>query len=135
LHEHIGEAEAINSDGSCTNPDFISSFDQMSCYFKQKTDVFRHFMLFGGVDGLKERRDGLLSRTRFFSRNMFNLTEYPIVQQLFDSDSFKTAAKSVCPKEKQFLDPFQFNIFIQVIKIIFLCTLPFPYTFLSKNWN
>jgi hypothetical protein len=114
LHEHIGEAEAIESDGSCSNPYLIPSNDKKSCVLPGRIDVARHFMLYGGVSGLKERYEDSTSRLQSFGRYMFNLTEYPIVQQLFDSELFKSSAKTVCPKGKQYLDPFQFNFITQV---------------------
>jgi hypothetical protein len=45
---------------------------------------------------------------------MFDLKEYPSVERLFTSPDFQAAAKRVCPKDKQYLDPFQFNFIIQV---------------------
>uniref|UniRef100_A0A914VPL2 Uncharacterized protein n=1 Tax=Plectus sambesii TaxID=2011161 RepID=A0A914VPL2_9BILA len=106
--------EAEISDGSCNNPYLIPNNDKKLCILPGRIDVARHFMLYGGVAGLKERYGDATSRLQSFGRYMFNLTEYPSVQQLFESDSFKSAAKSVCPEGKQFLDPFQFNFIVQI---------------------
>ena len=40
---------------------------------------------------------------------MFDINKYPIAEKLFESENFQQVAKSVCPVDKQFLDPFQFN--------------------------
>jgi len=36
------------------------------------------------------------------------------VNELFASDKFQRSAKSVCPKDQQVLDPFQFNFLLQL---------------------
>lgn len=46
---------------------------------------------------------------------MFETVEqYPVVVKLFQQDKFQQAAKAICPANKQFLDPFQFNFIMQV---------------------
>ena len=36
------------------------------------------------------------------------------MQSLFESTSFQEASRSICPKDKQVMDPFQFNFIMQV---------------------
>jgi hypothetical protein len=88
--------------------------DRKSCVLPSRIDVGRHYITTGGFEGLKENLDDLTSRILSFGRYMFNLTEFPTVEKLFASDSFQEAAKRVCPVDKQYLDPFQFNFIIQV---------------------
>lgn len=57
----------------------------------------------------------MISRVSSFGRYMFEkVDQYPMVVKLFQQDKFQNAAKSICPAEKQFLDPFQFNFIMQV---------------------
>ncbi len=44
---------------------------------------------------------------------MFNYSEYKEVASLFDNPTFQEHARSVCPRDKQFLDPFQNNFIMQ----------------------
>ena len=60
------------------------------------------------------------SRLLSFGRYMFDLEKHEAVKKLFESEKFMNAAKQICPKNKQYLDPFQFNFIIQVRKFIFL---------------
>lgn len=43
----------------------------------------------------------------------FKITE-PAMEKLFSSDKFQKAGKETCPKDAQYVDPFQFNYIIQV---------------------
>ena len=36
------------------------------------------------------------------------------IMELFEQESFQKAAKDICPKDKQYLDPFQFNVIMQI---------------------
>lgn len=48
----------------------------------------------------------------------FNVTEFSEVDRLFSSRAFQDAALKVCPKNKRFLDPFQFNFIMQGTKVV-----------------
>jgi hypothetical protein len=113
-HEHIGEAIAIGDDGKCAHEFLVPNSNRSICVLPGRIDIGRHYILSGGVDGLKESFDGLLNRIQSFGRYMFNPAEYPVVMDLFKSDKFQSFAKKVCPLQKQFLDPFQFNFIVQV---------------------
>ena len=49
-----------------------------------------------------------------FGAYHFDLSAYAEVDSLFHDAKFQHAAKTVCPDDKQHLDPFQFNFIIQV---------------------
>lgn len=128
IHQHIGEAEAIGENGKCSNPYLVPSLDRTVCSLPGRIDVARHYFIYGGVEGLKESYEDLSNRLQSFGRYIFNISEYPAVQSLFASDSFQKYAKSICPKTKQFLDPFQFNFIIQVCCIMYIYTGICPYS-------
>ena len=68
-----------------------------------------------GPDAIREPYEKMLSRVSSFGRYMFEkVDDYPTVVDLFAQDKFQNAAKSICPSDKQFLDPFQFNFIMQV---------------------
>ena len=69
----------------------------------------------GGVSGLKDKFDIGTSRLQSFGKFILNdLDKYPIVKDLFESNKFQDAAKSVCPEDSQVIDPFQFNMIVQL---------------------
>ncbi len=113
-HEHIGEAIPIGPGGRCDHPFLIPSSDKTQCVLPGRIDIGRHYILTGGPDGIKETYDKLVSRVQSFGRYMFELDKYPLVQRLFDSESFTRVARAVCPDDRQYLDPFQFNIITQI---------------------
>ena len=113
-HEHIGEAVPIGPNKTCEHPFLIPSQDKTQCVLPGRVDVARHYIMTGGPDGIKEPYEKLVSRVQSFGRYLFNYTEYPLVKNLFDNPSFMTVAKSVCPPERQYLDPFQCNFIMQV---------------------
>jgi len=49
-----------------------------------------------------------------FGRYIFTPEEYPVVNSLFKGAKFQTAAGNICPDDKQHLDPFQFNLIVQL---------------------
>jgi hypothetical protein len=70
-HEHIGEAVPIGSDGKCSHPYLIPSQSKKECVLPGRIDIARHFMLSGGVEGIKEGYDDLVSRVQSFGRYMY----------------------------------------------------------------
>ena len=115
-HEDIGESEVINADGTCSHKFLFPNVDKTRCHLPQRVDIGKHFIMTGGIDGTKELYKDLVDRVSSFGRYTFlsGIDEYPPVKRLFDSESFQDAAKSVCPSERKFLDPFQFNFIVQV---------------------
>jgi hypothetical protein len=114
-HEHIGEAEIINSDGTCSHPYLVPNLNRTLCILPQRVDVGRHFITYGGPNAIREPFDKMISRVSSFGRYMFQTVDrYPTMTKLFAQDNFQAAAKRVCPKDQQFLDPFQFNFIVQV---------------------
>jgi len=115
-YEDIGEAEPIGIDGKCKHKFLFPNSEKTKCILPQRVDIGRHFILTGGIDGIKEGYSDLVDRVSSFGRYTFpeQLDDYPAVKALFASPSFQKAARSVCPKDKQHLDAFQFNYIINV---------------------
>lgn len=109
-HDHIGEAQPIGEDGKCAHP-FLVPLRKSLCVLPGRIDIARHYMLTGGVDGLKEDTTILAQRTQSFARyywsNPNGTFSHPVLQRLFDDKKFATFAASVCPKDKPVVDPFQ----------------------------
>lgn len=114
LHEHIGEAQPIGEKGVCEHPYLVPSSNKTHCILPGRVDVGRHYILTGGVQGLKNSYELLVSRVQSFGRYIFEPEEHPAVAKLFASEEFQAVARSVCPPDKQVLDPFQFNFITQV---------------------
>ncbi len=116
LYEDIGEAQPINEDGTCTHQFLFPNMKKTKCIPPQRVDIGKHYVMTGGIDGSKEIYEDLVDRVSSFGRYTFisDLDQYPAVKKLFESDTFQDAAKSICPMEKKFLNPFQFNFIIQV---------------------
>lgn len=112
--EDIGEGQPVNPDGSCSHQYLIPNVNKTLCALPQRIDVGRHFMLSGGPDGVREPYEMLIDRLSSFGKYMTDLSKLPVVEELFASDGFQDAAKQICPADKQYLDPFQFNFIIQV---------------------
>lgn len=92
----------------------VPSVNGTHCILPGRIDIGRHYILGGGVQGIKEDYSDLVSRLLSFGRYIFDPSKYEIVDELFHSETFQQAAKSVCPVDKQYLDPFQFNFIVQV---------------------
>ena len=116
IHEHIGEAIPINPDGSCSHDFLFPNPNRTLCILPERVDVGKHYVMTGGLDGMKEPFSDLVNRVSSFAKYTFlrDLDKFPVVQQLFNSDKFQTAAKSVCPADRSYLDPFQFSFIISV---------------------
>ena len=101
------QAQPIGANETCEHPYLTPNNARTQCVLPGRFDIGRHFLVRGGVEGLKESYDSMLARIQSFGRYMFNPQEYPAVADLFESEKFQAAAKSVCPPEKRVLDPFQ----------------------------
>ena len=112
-HEHIGEAVKM-VDGRCEHPYMVPSRDRNECVLAGRIDIGVHLAMTGGARGLREVPQRLFSRVQSFGAYHFDLGRYAVVEALFHERRFQRAAKAVCPAERQFLDPFQFNFIIQV---------------------
>jgi len=49
-----------------------------------------------------------------FAAYIFNPEDYPVITDLFGGENFQATARKTCPASKQVLDPFQFNLIVQV---------------------
>lgn len=114
-HEHVGEAQPIEEGEICSHPFLVPNIDKTLCILPQRIDIGKHFITSGGPDAIREPYEKMISRVTSFGRYMMgNLEKYPIMERLFASETFQSGAKSICPEDKQYLDPFQFNFIMQV---------------------
>jgi hypothetical protein len=113
-NEHVGEARPVNADGGCDHPYLIPNRNRTLCALAGRIDIGRHLILTGGARGLREKYEKIISRVQSFGAYHFDLSAYPVAEQLFQEDGFQNAAKRVCPSGKRHLDPFQFNFILQV---------------------
>lgn len=113
-HEHIGEAIPAEADGSCDHPFLVPNSNGSLCVIPGRLDIGRHYILTGGVDGLREEYQRLVSRLLSFGVYNFDLSKHQAVRRLFAEPKFQGLAKRICPPTAQFLDPFQFNFIIQI---------------------
>mmetsp|Transcript_11273 Transcript_11273/g.20944 ORF Transcript_11273/g.20944 Transcript_11273/m.20944 type:complete len:476 (-) Transcript_11273:730-2157(-) len=116
VHEHIGEAQAIQQDGTCAHPFLVPNQNGTLCILPGRIDIARHYAMTGGYSGLKESLKTLFSRLQSFGLYIFDISQpqYKLLSDLFSTDTFQNAARGICPVEKQVLDPFQFNFIVQV---------------------
>ncbi len=128
--EHMGEAKPVDAEThKCAHelmtphPSYNKAKNEttLECRFPQRVDIGRHFILTGGADAKRERVSDLIDRVTSFGRYYLKDTNMPelletsdVVKSLFEDKSFLSAAAATCPPDKQQLDPFQFNIIIQV---------------------
>ena len=119
LADHIGEAvppvvHEANGRLTCPEPFLMPNGDQTLCVFPGRSDVGRHYVRSGGIEARKEPFEVLVSRVQPFQTMLFNWSDYQVAEELMKDDKFVDLARAVCPKERQFLDPFQFNLVVQV---------------------
>ena len=116
VHEDIGEIQPIGDDGACPHAMLVPNMNRTACILPGRIDVAKHYAMTGGFNGLKENLQSLFSRIQTFGVYIFDLEadENHVVKELFSAANFQQAAKSVCPKDKQYLDPFQFNFIAQI---------------------
>ena len=72
-HEHIGEAEPIGEDGTCSHPFLVPDISRTKCILPQRIDIGRHFILTGGPDAIREPYEKMISRVSSFGRYMFQV--------------------------------------------------------------
>ena len=59
-HEHIGEAiEMVN--GTCDHPFLVPSVEGTQCVLPGRIDIGKHWILSGGVNGIKESYKSMIS--------------------------------------------------------------------------
>jgi len=115
-HEHIGEAVPIQSEPLplCPHPYMIPNINRTLCILANRIDIGRHYITTGGYNGAKEPYAVAVGRLQSFGRYIFDPSTYPVVEKLFTCKGFQDAAKNTCPFNSQVLDPFQFNLIVQV---------------------
>ena len=75
-YEHIGEAQGVVN-GTCEDPFLVPNLARTLCVLPGRIDIGRHFILTGGLDGLREPYERMISRVQSFGRYMFDLTDFP----------------------------------------------------------
>ena len=61
--EHIGEARPMPPGGACNHPFLVPSRDGSLCVMAGRLDIGRHFIMTGGLDGLREPYEPLIEST------------------------------------------------------------------------
>eukprot|EP00127_Corallochytrium_limacisporum_P005941 Clim_evm18s215 gene=Clim_evmTU18s215 len=113
-HEHIGEAVPYSPDEGCPHPLMVPSINRTECILPGRVDIAKHYITGGGLEGRKERFEVAASRLQSFGQYNWDLNVYPELPKLFADSKFQQFSKSVCPDDRQYLDPFQFNFIVQV---------------------
>ena len=113
-HDHIGEGLPKIPGEVCAHPFLVPDKTETLCILPQRIDIGRHYTLTGSSEGLREPHANMFNRMSSFGRYMTDLYEHEAGIKLFESEKFQKAAKTVCPADKQLLDPFQFNLVIQI---------------------
>ena len=60
LHEHVGEAQAVNANGGCDHAFLVLNRARNMCILPGRIDVALHYATHGGVEGFKEPLDNAL---------------------------------------------------------------------------
>jgi hypothetical protein len=116
-HAHIGEATPLGEDGKCAHPFLVPDVAKTMCLLPGRIDIAKHYILSGGIDGLKEDVETLSSRVQTFSRYYWSTNgtfQHPVMKRLFEDQKFLTFAKSVCPKDKPVVEPFQVTTVVNI---------------------
>ena len=67
--EDIGEAIPLTDESdSCKHPYLVPNVNRKACVLPGRIDIGRHFILTGGLQGLKESHERLVSRVLSFGR-------------------------------------------------------------------
>ena len=112
-NNHMGEASPYDAANKrCEHPLLIPDAEKKECVFPGRIDVARHFITTGGIQGMKESYDSMVSRTQPFIKYIFNYSEHPVAKRLLESPKFRAFAPLVCPAERQVLDFFQQRPFL-----------------------
>mmetsp|Transcript_3836 Transcript_3836/g.4420 ORF Transcript_3836/g.4420 Transcript_3836/m.4420 type:complete len:304 (+) Transcript_3836:71-982(+) len=112
-YEDVGEAEPMIN-GRCADPFLVPNKNRTACVLPGRVDVGRHYILTGGPSGLKEMYEDAVSRLLSFGIYNWDLSKDPTMHSLFTGEKFQNAAKFTCPKDKQYIDPFQGNYIVQL---------------------
>lgn len=114
--EDIGEGIEILSNGNCNNSLLVPNIKKTACILPQRIDIGKHFIMTGGPDAIRENVKDMTTRVQSFAHYLTgeSLNKYSIINELFNSSHFINAAKTICPKDEQILDPFQFTFLLQI---------------------
>ena len=96
-HEHVGEALSLKANSTCADPYMVPDSTGTRCVLAGRIDIARHYILTGGLQGMREPFESLASRVQSFGRYMFDLEAYPEARALFADERFLRLARRVCP--------------------------------------
>jgi hypothetical protein len=88
LHKHIGEAQPINEDGSCSHAYLYADPHQKNCILPGRVDAGLHFIMTGGPEAIRETYIQMISRISSFGKHNFDFKKHPSVEALFSQANF-----------------------------------------------
>jgi hypothetical protein len=116
--DNIGEAVPANlsATGAGRCPHRLLTLDNSGtrCIFPGRIDVGRHYLMTGGPEAKKESAELLTSRVQPFLHYILDYKEDPVTKELLEHKDMVKFAENICPKDKPFLDPFQFNYVVNL---------------------
>ena len=75
--------------GACDHPFLVPSVNGSQCVMAGRLDIGRHFILTGGLDGLREPYEALVARVLSFGAYIFDLDAMPVAKELFADAMFQ----------------------------------------------
>uniref|UniRef100_A0A7S3JZM6 Uncharacterized protein n=1 Tax=Aureoumbra lagunensis TaxID=44058 RepID=A0A7S3JZM6_9STRA len=118
VHDNIGEAVPANlsNSGTAKCPHKLLTLDNTGkrCIFPGRIDVGKHYLMTGGPEARKENVELLTSRVQPFLHYILDYKTNPLTKEMLESPDMVKFAENICPKDKPFLDPFQFNYVLQL---------------------
>jgi hypothetical protein len=129
-HDSIGEDapyDAALRPSGCPSL-MIPDRSKTTCRFAGRMDVGQHFFKYGGATGVKESYATLTARLSTFSAFMFDWRKHEVPTKFLTKDEkFVAMAQAVCPEGKPLLEPFQFNIIVNLPGQSILTHIAAPY--------
>ncbi len=123
----------LSADGTC--PIFlVPNKDSTKCVLPSRIDVAKHYLTFGGRDGLKESYESLVSRLQVFTGFLFKDLNDPVLAPLFKSESYRNASTDACGG-KNIFDPIQLGIIITLPGQVVASHLDVPWYWGASRFN
>jgi hypothetical protein len=95
----------------------VPSHDGTQCILPSNADVTLKWLHTGGIEGLKEPANSLMSRATSFTaydNGAEALMNVPAVRKVFSSEQFRAFARRSCPRDRQLLDDIGVQFVIHV---------------------
>lgn len=84
------------------------------CVFPGRVDVGRHYIMSGGPEAKKEKRETLISRVQPFLHYITDYKKDPVTKKLLEAPEMQKFSLNICPASKKHIVPFQFNYVVQL---------------------